>query len=199
MLFLLLLCVSSAFAAECGTSPDKNAHQNLNPIFTNAPRLIKSINCCFPNEGPDCGCAGHLYQINEGIDAIPIVHVYGNPWQMGYAQGLLRPDTKDFIESVYEWFDDEVYDDLNETGHYPEWMPEWFFDDIVNLGIDGALQAELDATIDFTPEYFLDELNGLAKSSGVSLQKLEWVHLIGEIGRAVQQECRDRSRMPSSA
>jgi len=51
----------------------------------------------------------------------------------------------------------------------------------VNLGVDAALQAELDLTREFTPEYFFDELRGLSASTGVSQQKLEWVHLIGEL------------------
>jgi len=158
-----------SWASYCSGKPDPNAKMNTNPILTNTPVWIKSA----PN--------AHLYQLNTGTDMIPIVHVYGDPFHMGYGQGLVRPDAKNFIEDVYDYLDKTAYEAVNETGHYPDWMPEWFFDDLVNLGVDAALQAELDLTREFTPEYFFDELRGLSASTGVSQQKLEWVHLIGEL------------------
>jgi hypothetical protein len=178
-LLLLALC-HGGMSAYCNGKPKANATQNVNPIFNGAPKLIKSINCCLPTE-PNCGCAGHLYQLNDGENAIPVLHVYGTPYQWGYAQGLLRPDAKNFIDDVYAYLDESAYEAVNGTGDYPDWMPLWFFDDIVNLGVDGALQLELDATMPYTPQYFIDELTGLSKSSGTPLQKLEWVHLIGEL------------------
>jgi hypothetical protein len=166
---LLALLVGSSYAAYCNGKPNPNAQMNTNSILQNQPVYIKSA----PN--------AHLYQLNNGTDMIPIVHVYGTPFQMGYGQGLVRPDARNFIEDVYAYFDEQAYIAVNETGHYPEWMPEWFFDDLVNLGMDAALQLELDATRDFTPEYFFEELRGLSAATGVSQQKLEWVHLIGEL------------------
>jgi len=70
---------------------------------------------------------------------------------------------------------------VNGSGYMPDWMPQWFFDDVVNVGTDAALQLEVDATIDFTPQYFLDELKGLSASAKVDFKTLEWVHLIGEL------------------
>jgi len=169
LLFFLFQLIAFSTAAYCNGSPSPDAKSNTNPIFTGTPVYVKSVK------------NGHLYTLNTGINMIPIVHVYGTPEQMGYAQGLLRPDAKDFIEAVYQYLDDAAYESVNETGHYPPWMPEWFFDDICNLGIDAALQAEVDLTINYTSQYFLDELRGLSASCGVSEQKLEWVHLIGEL------------------
>jgi len=109
---------------------------------------------------------------------IPVVHVYGDPHHLGYAQGLIMPEAKNFIEDVYTYLDESAY---NSTGHYPDWMPQWFYDDIINLGIDAALQIELDLTINYTAQYFLDELEGLSLGGGVSDQKLQWIHLLGEL------------------
>jgi len=168
-LFLLLALLSSSHAAYCNGKPNPNAQMNTNPIFMGEPVYIKSVK------------NGHLYQVNTGTNMVPIVHVYGTPQEMGYAQGLLRPDARTFIEEVYQYLDDTAYEAVNGSGYYPDWMPLWFFDDICNVGVDAALQLELDATRNFTADYFFEELRGLSLSTGVSQQKLEWVHLIGEL------------------
>lgn len=45
--------------------PSKNATQNLNPIYTDAPRFVKSV------------VNGKLYTVGTGEDAFDIVHVWG--------------------------------------------------------------------------------------------------------------------------
>lgn len=45
--------------------PSKNAKQNLNPIYTDAPRFVRSV------------VNGKLYIVGTGEDAFDIVHVWG--------------------------------------------------------------------------------------------------------------------------
>jgi hypothetical protein len=173
----LFLVASALFgslskAAYCNGKPDPNAEMNVNDILEGASTsvLVRSV----PN--------GKLYVANQGTtDEIPIVHVWGTPMEMGYAQGLLRPDIKQFFEDVYKYMDDAAYEAVNGSGYYPDWMPEWFFDDIVNLGLDAALNKELEWTEPFTPEYFFEEEKGLALATGVPFKEVQWVHLIGEL------------------
>eukprot|EP01102_Stenamoeba_stenopodia_P020893 TRINITY_DN8296_c0_g1_i1.p1 TRINITY_DN8296_c0_g1~~TRINITY_DN8296_c0_g1_i1.p1 ORF type:complete len:480 (-),score=84.84 TRINITY_DN8296_c0_g1_i1:72-1430(-) len=164
---LLLLCRPS-FSAYCHGVPDPNAQPNMNPIFTDAPVFVASV----PN--------GTLYTIGPaGPSQIQIVHVWGSPYDMGYAHGLLMKDKcQGLISSVWNYLEEQVEEAINGT---VKWIPQEVAKYISAVGLDVALDATWEATRDFTGDYFWDEMQGLADASGADYKTIRRIHMIGEL------------------
>ena len=63
------------------SEPEPNAPPNRKSILTTSPEYRKS----YKNESGHT--IGHLYEFQTEVQKIPIVHVYGSPYNMGKAQG----------------------------------------------------------------------------------------------------------------
>merc|ERR1712065_116954 len=64
-----------------------------------------------------------------------LVHVYGTPYEMGYAQGeLLKEEASEFISSVWSYLESMVTAYLKD-------LPKWLADMIADVGLDAALDA----------------------------------------------------------
>ena len=66
------------------SKPDDQAPPNRKNILTSEPvyqRSYRDVNGTV---------TGHLYQIQTEVQQVPILHLYGNPHEMGYAQGNIR-------------------------------------------------------------------------------------------------------------
>jgi hypothetical protein len=72
-LSLVMVVVLSAY---CHSKPG-GIHNNTNPVWTGPHKLLRS------------GQYGKLYEIGTGDSTMKLLHVYGNMYQMGYAQGEL--------------------------------------------------------------------------------------------------------------
>ena len=48
------------------------------------------------------------------------------------------------------------------------------------------MQKTVDATEPFTPEYFNQELQGIADASGVDFKRLQYVHMLGELTKGMK-------------
>jgi len=161
---LLAVCLASFAAADfCHGSPDPNAKPNLNPIITTPPTFLKSTT------------NGKLYQIQPGTTKISVVHVWGTPYQMGYAYGtLLKDQLNTFLPSLWSYMESQVDQVLQS-------LPPWLQNILANLGLDAALDVTWEITKDFTGPYFFEELHGIADASGVSYDMAVRVHMIGEL------------------
>lgn len=168
ILLVVLFSVSlTADGAYCHGKPDPGAKQNLNPIYTEEPKFIRSAK------------NGKLFRVGEGEDAFDIVHVYGTAYEMGFAHGtLMKENATRFINSVWTYLEKQVEDAINSTisGFQP-----WFLKDVADLGLDVALDLELAVTKGYTSSYFFDEARGLSDASGVDYKKLMRIHMIGEL------------------
>jgi len=121
----------------------------------------------------------HLYTVGEGDDTIPVLHLYGTPYEMGLAQGTIIKDrVSAFFNDVKQYVLDQVEEAIN--GSVP-WFPAKLAQQIAEYGIDFVLDLEIDATVKFTGEYFLQELQGLSDATGVDFKDLERLHLLGEL------------------
>jgi isopenicillin-N N-acyltransferase-like protein len=118
-----------------------------------------------------------LFTLGEGNDTIKVIHVYGDPYSMGFAHGqLLKEELTKFTKELWEYIDDEARHGA------PEWLqmlPKWMFDYLANFGLDALLDLTFEATRFFTGGYLLDEMKGLAAGSGVSYSTITRIHMIG--------------------
>jgi hypothetical protein len=167
-LFLAIASLCSvSLAAFCHGKPDPNAKPNLFPINTDAPVFVKSVK------------NGHLYEATMGDRKLPIVHLYGTPYEMGVAQAtLMGPTLLKFIDSVYDYIDENLEDAINGT---VPWLPPQWALLIARFGFDLVLDMEIAATEPFTGKYIMEELQGLADTSGMDVKRIQRIHLFGEL------------------
>jgi len=157
----------AALSAMCGGKPDPNAQPNMNPIYTNPPVLVSSIE------------NAHLYTVGEGDDLFTLLHLYGTPYEMGFAQGtIMKTQVTAFFLDVKQYVLDQVEEALN--GSVP-WFPAKLAAEISELGLDAVLDLEVDATIKFTGDYFIQEIQGLSDATGVNFKDIQRLHLLGEL------------------
>ncbi|XP_006823777.1 protein dcd1A-like [Saccoglossus kowalevskii] len=149
------------------SGPDPHAKPNLNPIQTDPPVFVKQIK------------NAKLYTVGKGDDQIKVLHVWGTPYEMGFAHGtILKDEAKSFIDDVWKYIEDEAYGYVNKTVSF---LSPWFVKDVISLGMDFALELEVLATKKYTSQYFLDELKGISDASGIDYKKIERIHMLGEI------------------
>lgn len=120
-----------------------------------------------------------LYWADSGNNKISILHVWGTPYEMGFAHGrILHDRVNAFITTLWDYFIDEITHELNEF--LPD-LPDWFIQDIAEGGIEWALEKTTNVTQEFTPQYFDQELQGLADASGLDFKMLQNIHMLGEL------------------
>ncbi|KAF2071497.1 hypothetical protein CYY_007192 [Polysphondylium violaceum] len=120
---------------------------------------------------------GKLYTAGSLGNQVPVVHVYGTPYEMGYAQGLLLKTQIQYVyANIFKYFDKEI---AGFSG-----VPEW----AVKIIEDGGLSLVLDMVAfgvkDHTPERFFQEIQGIADATGVDKDEIIRVHMIPELLRA---------------
>ncbi len=100
---------------------------------------------------------------------IPILHLRGTPFEMGYQQGrLLADEVKSMVDSFFGWLNRELTKKIR--------IP-FISRPIINLILDVAYWR----ASPFIPENFREEMRGLAKGSGVPLRDFQRLHIISEL------------------
>nr|XP_006823778.1 PREDICTED: protein dcd1B-like [Saccoglossus kowalevskii] len=156
------------FVFSCHAKPDPHAKPNHNPIQTGPPVFVKQIK------------NAKLYTAGKGDDVIKVLHLWGTPYEMGYAHGtILKDEATDLLNEVWGYLEKQVTDAINGT--LPGFFQEWFLKDVADLGLDIALDLERAATKPFTPDYFDEEMKGISDASGVDVKKIERIHMLGEL------------------
>lgn len=162
-----LLFIPSVNAAYCSGSPDEGTRTNEAPILDDSVAFIRN------------GVNSSLWEAGPETARFPIVHVYGNAYEVGYAQGLLQKEyLAGFVSATYEYFVGAAVDEL------PGPLPPAIQAKIILLGLNAALDWCADITAPFTPQEFYDELHGLADASGVDYQKLLRLNMFAELTKA---------------
>jgi hypothetical protein len=86
---ILLLCLLAVIYPVQLVDPSCDGLYNTNPILRQEPIFVSSV----PN--------GKRYVVGSGFDKINIVHVYGSPYDMGYALGKLMSEELNAILPLY--------------------------------------------------------------------------------------------------
>jgi len=103
---------------------------------------------------------------------------------MGYAHGqLLSEQLSDFLPALWAHLDAEFEDDDDDDAI--DWLPPAIKDEIIKYGLDVLLDLEEDATAPYTPEYWFEEMHGLADGVGnfsaVTFDDIYRLTLLGEL------------------
>lgn len=165
---LCLFAISSTSAAYCNGKPDPNAKPNMNPIIVEKPVFVKQIK------------NAKLYTLAYGDDQIYITHLWGTPYEMGFAHGTLVKDRMiGLVNTFWNYMESQIINEVNKTtqGFF---RPD-FLKDVSDFGLDVALDIEFAMTNKFTGKYFNEQIQGMADATGLEIKKIRRIHLIGEL------------------
>jgi len=138
------------------------------PIITQQPVLVNST------------ANGQLFMINEITPPLRVLHVYGTPYQMGYANGfLLKDQINDLFDEFYVWLDDIVNQNLHT-------LPKFIQDFIDKYGIAAALDLTYALTEKYIPEVMKQEFQGFAEGAGRTYTEVVRVQMLPEL---IQAQC----------
>ncbi|ETO13964.1 hypothetical protein RFI_23401 [Reticulomyxa filosa] len=151
-----------SYTKYCYGTPGANPPENNNGYIEANPQLIKEVT------------NGRLYLVGNDDQQLYMAHVYGTPYEMGYAHGeLLKDEVQTFISDVWEYMLSEF--PLNEVAP---------IENVENATLEEALQLTADLTGPFTPAYWYEELQGLSDASGVPYESLLRITMLPELTRA---------------
>mmetsp|Transcript_7353 Transcript_7353/g.10840 ORF Transcript_7353/g.10840 Transcript_7353/m.10840 type:complete len:413 (+) Transcript_7353:107-1345(+) len=119
---------------------------------------------------------GHYYTVGEGDDMYDVIHVYGTPYEMGYAQGqLMKEKLRVFLPAIFDYLQEEIGSNI------PKNIPEWLRKYIAEYGLDVALDMTYELVRFYTNEKIFEEMKGLADATGIDYYMIRRIHLIGEL------------------
>lgn len=172
-LFVLLLCVviATVNSAYCNGVPAEGERTNDFPIQAPGMTLMKTVK------------NGLLYEAGPSNARFPIVHVWGTPYEMGYAQGqLVGERLSEFVHGTFDYILSEALDALpNKFPHLPEAAKKLLLD----KGVNAALDITAALTKKHTPDEFFQELHGIADAvDGVDYQLLLRLQMFPELTKA---------------
>jgi isopenicillin-N N-acyltransferase-like protein len=167
MIVLAVLLVA-AFSTNPSSLPQCGGVANTNPILTDSPSLVRSVT------------NGHLYTVGAPLVSpeVMVLHVYGTPYEMGYAHGqLLAKEMNILLPSVLEWIEGQIEQAIDV-------LPVVIQQIIAEYGLDAALDFTYYATRDYTPAHWFEELQGLADGSGYDYNDILRIHMFPELIKA---------------
>jgi len=164
LLVLLFLCSCINIQAQISYCSGKS---NTNPIQTAPPKFLAQVN------------NGKLYSIGQGDDTILLLHVWGSAYQMGFANGqLLKSQITELVPGMIAHFESQVADSIDQ------YIGKDLASFVADFGLRAALDLEYEMTRWYAPEYFFDEMKGIADASGVDYNSLVQVHMLPELVKA---------------
>lgn len=108
------------------------------------------------------------------------MHVWGSPYERGFAQGQLVKDrVAAFVNQTYNYIITQAVD---------AWPGDFFSPQIkaliVAIGIEAALDWNIGVTKAWTSQAVLDEVRGLADASGVDYKQILRLNFFPELTKA---------------
>ena len=94
---------------------------------------------------------------------------------MGFAHGqLLMGEVNTTIPAFYQYVQKQIDTEI-------DFLPKDIRDMVSKYGLDGALDLTYELTREYIPSYFIEEIQGLAKGSGVDYKLLLRTHMLPEL------------------
>lgn len=170
ILLVALCCLGASQAAMCKGKPKPDAHPNLFPPFTSPPVFLKEVK------------NGKLYMLTNNDTSIPVVHLWGTPYEKGFARGQLTEDRlEEFINGVWMYLRGRVKKALNESITPP--LPDAVLDILAEAAMDVMLDNVSKLSGPSTGPWFGEEMRGIADATGVSIDRMRRIHMLGELTR----------------
>jgi hypothetical protein len=171
-LALVALLVTQWFqlanSAYCHGNPEAGERTNDFPIVDEPLTFVRSVKNAM------------LFEAGPANARFPVVHVWGTPYEMGFAQGtLMKKDIVSFVTKTWDYLISEIVQELNGDR-----MPEWLKEMIISKGMDRALDWTRRTTEAYTPQAYFDEVQGLADATGLDYDLLYRLQMFPELTKA---------------
>jgi len=168
VLALFAVCGFAANPEGCNPSAKSNQLHIWGTAAGEEPTLLKTV-----KNGKLMAAGGAQVQPN-----IDVMHLYGSPYEIGYAQGELVGDKmKVFYATVFEYFDGMVAE------YGVKLHLQWLAKIIEEKGVPFALDLTWDFTEKFVPDHFKAEIQGLADGSGIDVTLVRRTAMIPQLIR----------------
>eukprot|EP01127_Copromyxa_protea_P004456 TRINITY_DN14317_c0_g1_i1.p1 TRINITY_DN14317_c0_g1~~TRINITY_DN14317_c0_g1_i1.p1 ORF type:complete len:423 (-),score=87.84 TRINITY_DN14317_c0_g1_i1:40-1308(-) len=139
---------------------------NNNPIYKEAPTFVKQVK------------NGKLYTTGGEEPKVSVVHMWGTPYEMGFAHGqLVSKEAQKLYSQVTDYMQSQVEQFLHM-------LPEFLQELIARYGVEGALEMTYLLTKKYTPPRFFEELKGFADGSGIDYMAVVRMHMFPEVIKA---------------
>jgi len=167
-LIVLLAILNVSFGAYCNGNPAAGERVNSLPIVDERLKFRGQIkNAMHFQAGP----ANAIFDV---------VHVWGTPYEMGFAQGtLMKKEVVTFIAKTWAYLSEEMASSF-PGDHLSDAMKEF----ITQKGIDRALDWTAKVTAPFTSQDIYDEMRGLADATGISYDTILRLNMFPELSKA---------------
>jgi hypothetical protein len=119
-----LLLLQPSDAAFCNGKPKPDAKPNLNAIYKSDPYFVRQVK------------NAKLFTVGDGDDKISVVHLWGSPYERGFAHGsIMKQDVQNMVNSVWEYIVEQVESAINGT--LKKFSPK-VVEFLATEGLDGA-------------------------------------------------------------
>eukprot|EP00744_Colponema_vietnamica_P012483 GILI01017519.1.p1 GENE.GILI01017519.1~~GILI01017519.1.p1 ORF type:complete len:436 (+),score=90.74 GILI01017519.1:30-1310(+) len=166
-LLLSILAVAAAplamgqVPASCGSG-----QPNPFPVYTEAPVFVRG------NQN------AKLYTAGTGNDTFQVLHLWGTPYEKGYAQGqLMTAEVKAVVGAINEYVEAEIL-------HFLPFLPASLVDAIATYGVDPLLNLTYQWTEPFMKQEYKDEMQGIADGAGIDVDLVRMYNMFPELTRA---------------
>jgi len=169
LITLISLYLEQVSSAYCNGSPDDGERTNGFPIFdAKEMTFIKSVDNAM------------LFEAGPQNATFPVVHLWGSPYELGFAQGtLLKKEMNQFIYTLWAYLITELVDSFPSSN-----FPDAAKAKVASMGIERALDWTAEQTAPFTPQAYFDELQGMADASGIPYSMLLRINMFPELTKA---------------
>jgi isopenicillin-N N-acyltransferase-like protein len=163
-LVAILLSAASGASETWGTSC--SGTNNSIPIWTAAPTFVSSV----PN--------GKLYTAGSGNDTFAVLHLWGTPYQQGFAQGTLLKSVVQQLPGMLTSYIEEI------AAKKVPWLPAAIIDLVVEFGAPYLLQMTWNNTKAYAPQRYIDEMQGIADAAGLDVKDIQNFNMFPEMTKA---------------
>lgn len=166
-------CAGSASDAKPIMEPSLAGFEKMrvpNGVRVNVPLTPTNTTVAFPSHFP-----------------LAVVDTSGGPYKTGVALGqLLADDAKAFVPNFIPDVAAEIEAALKDSRYekYAKLLPSWFIDAFLVDGIHAALRVTVWMTKKYTPQRYLDEMQGFADGAGVEMNDLLLLNAFPELIKA---------------
>jgi isopenicillin-N N-acyltransferase-like protein len=171
-LFVVALIVAQtvqlAYGAYCHGKPADGERTNDFDVVDTELTFVKSVENAM------------VFEAGPANARFPVVHLWGTPYEMGFAQGTIRKEEiRKFVTETWAYLNSELLEALSGDR-----LPQWLKEMIVEKGMERALDWSWRTTEDFTPKAYFDEVHGIADATGMDFNLLYRLNMFPELSKA---------------
>ena len=169
VLVIVLCMIANTFGAYCSGKPAEGERVSAFPIYDGDVTFVREIK------------NAKLFTAGPANASFPIVHIWGSPYELGFAQGTIQKKAiVEFVTKTWAYLTSMLVDEFPEGTFTPE------VEAIITMkGMDRALDWSIKTTAAFTPQAYLDEMRGLADATGLSYDLIYRLNMFPELSKGI--------------